>query len=358
MAKSDNDLKLTVAGKALTGWSSTTVTVGIEQMPNTFDILATEKSPIHADAVGVKEGSPCVVQLGADKVITGYVDSVLPYFQPGAHGVRLVGRGKCQDLVDCSAEWKGCQVSGSNATEIATKLAAPYGITVKCLSEPGPVVPQFNINVGDTPADVLELITRHAGLLYYEDPDGNLILAEVAAEDAGSGFVEGKNVQAASFLRSIAQRYSDYKCSLLSVDTSGLFEFSDGLFYFAAKDPFVGRRRQLVIVAEGVTGGLELARTRALWEASRRAGRGRAVSVTVDSWRDGKGKLWTPNTLAPISLPTLTLTDAKYCIATVAYKMDLEGGRTAEVTLMPRESFIPAPIRLQPLVGGVVGPGG
>lgn len=354
----DDDLVLTVDGKAFTGWTSTEVTVSIEQMPNTFSVLATEKSPIATDAAGVKEGSPCTVALGKDKVITGYVDTVVPYFAPGAHGVRLIGRGKCQDLVDCSAEWKGSQVSGSNALEIASKLAAPYGITAKALTDPGPVVPQFNINIGDTPADVLELVTRHAALLYYEDAEGNLVLSEVAAEDAASGFVEGQNVQAASVVKSMAQRYSDYKASLLSIDTSGLFEYSEGLYYFHAKDPFVSRHRQLVNVAEGVMGGLDLAKRRALWDASRRAGRGRAVNVTVDSWRDKAGKLWTPNTLAPIALPTLTLAEARYCIATVTFKRDLGSGTSAEVTLMPRESFLPAPLVLQPLIPGVIGPEG
>lgn len=354
----DHDLTLTVDGKAFTGWSAVEVTVSIEQMPNSFSILATEKTPLGKDAAGIKEGAACTVQLGGDKVITGYVDTVIPYFSPGAHGVRLVGRGKCQDLVDCSAEWNGCQVSGANALEIATKLAAPYGITARALTDPGPVVPQFNINVGDTPADILELVTRHAALLYYEDPDGNVVLSEVAAEDAASGFVEGQNVQAASVVKSMAQRYSNYVASLLQVDTSGLFEYSPGLFYFDAKDPFVSRHRRLVNVAEGVMGGLDLARRRALWEASRRAGRGRAVNVTCDSWRDGAGKLWTPNTLAPIALPSLTLSQAVYCISTVTFKMDLSGGRTADVTLMPRESFTPAPLVLQPLIPGVIGPGG
>lgn len=348
----NNDLTLTVDGKSFTGWTGVAVTLSIEQMPNAFVIEATERSPIVTDALGIKEGSRCTVSLGKDKVITGYVDTVAPYFQPGAHGVRLIGRGKCQDLVDCAAQWKGCQVSGSNALEIATKLAAPFGITAKALGDPGPVVPQFNISVGDTTTDVLELVTRHSGLLYYEDPDGNLVLAEVAPDDAASGFVEGQNVQSASVLKSLAQRYSSYTCSLLSIDTSGLFEDAAGLYYFETKDPFVGRHRPLVIVAEGVGNTIEFAKKRALWEAARRAGRGRAVNVTVDSWRDGAGKLWTPNTLAPISLPTLALADARYCISTVTFKQDLEGGTTAEVTLMPRESFIPAPIVLQPTVPG------
>lgn len=348
-----NSLTLTVDGKALTGWSAVEVTLGIEQMPNTFVITATEKNPVLKDAAGIKEGSPCTVALGKDKVITGYVDTINPTISAGAHAVRLIGRGKCQDLVDCSAEWKGCQVSGANALEIATKLAAPYGIKVKALSKPGPVVPQFNINVSDTPAAILEQVCRHAGLLYYEDREGNLVLSEVTPDTAASGFEQGKNVEQAGLVKSISQRFSKYRCSLLSVDTSGLFEYSDGLFFFEAEDPYVSRHRQLVIVAEGVMGGLDLAKKRALWEASRRAGRCRTVELVCDSWRDKDGKLWTPNTLAPLKLPGLTLPEALYCISQVTFRQDLEGGTTASVTLMPSESFEPEPIVLQPLLPGV-----
>lgn len=352
--RGDGELTLTVDGQDLSGWEQVEVTLSMEQMPNTFQVVASQDNPALRDGAGIKEGAACTVQIGGDRVVTGYVDTLQSFYSAGAHGVRLIGRGKCQDLVDCSAEWDGCQISGATALEIAQKLAKPYGITAKAMSDPGGVVPQFNINVTDTPADILELVCRHAGLCYYEDADGNLILAEVGDEDAASGFVEGENVQKAAVLKSIGQRYSDYKCSYLSIDTSGLLNYSDGLFFFAAQDPFVSRHRQLVTVADGVMGGNELAKKRALWDASRRAGRGRSVAVTVDSWRDGAGKLWAPNTLAPVSLPRLNLTDALYCIATVTFRRDADGGTTADVNLMPRESFTPAPIVLQPQLPGLV----
>jgi prophage tail gpP-like protein len=345
---------LTVDGRRLSGWTSVEVTRGIERLPNSFSFQASENSPALADARTVREGDPCTVRIGADVVITGYVDEVSPQMSAGSHDVRVTGRGKCQDLVDCAAIWKGCQVSGSNALEIARKLAEPYGVTVSLVGDGGPTVPQFNISVGDTPAAILELVTRHAGLLYYEGTDGNLILSVISADRAGSGVAEGVNVQAARFRRSMAQRFSRYECALLSVDTSGLFQDQEGLFYAVAEDPNVPRLRRMVIVAEGVQGGLELARRRARWEASRRAGRARSVTVTVDGWRDRAGRLWTPNTLVPVKLPTLELPSALYCLSEVTYRSGLDTGQVTEVTLMPQESFAVEPIMLQPVLPGLV----
>lgn len=354
----NDELTLKVDGKRLSGWTDVSVTLGMQQIPNSFRISATQESPILRDASSVREGQACEVSLGDDLVVTGYVDIVAPGFAPGSHDVQIIGRGKCQDLVDCSAEWKGCQISGANALEIAQKLAEPYGISVTMLGDaaPGSAVPQFNINVTDTPADIIELITRHAALVYYEGADGGLILAELSPQMAGSGFVEGQNIERARWVRSQAQRYSEYVCSLLSVDTSGLFEDQDGLFYHTEEDPNVGRHRRLVMVAEGVMGGLELAKKRAVWEAARRAGRGRSAVVTVDSWRDGKGKLWAPNTLAPVSLPSLGLTGAVWCISEVTFRLGERGGRTADVELLPQEAFQPEPIQLQPQIPGVIPP--
>jgi prophage tail gpP-like protein len=351
---SADDLTLTVDGQALTGWTDVTVTRGIEQMPSSFVIAATEASPVTSRARMIKEGRPCTIKLGRDTVVTGYVDTVVAQIGAAEHAVVITGRGKCQDLVDCAAEWKGGQISGANALEIAKKLAKPYGIEVKALDDPGPAVPQFNINVTDTPASVLELITRHAALLYYEGPNGELILAEASTADAASGFVEAKNVERASVSRSVAQRYSEYVCSLISVATSALENFSDGLFFFTSKDPNVARHRRLVLVADAVFESQHLAEKRANWEASRRAGRGSVAAIVVDSWRDAKGKLWTPNTVAPIELPSLKLTGAKWLISAVTYRRSLQGGTTAEVILMPRESFLPEPVVLQPVLPGLV----
>ena len=347
-----DDLVLKIGGQTFTGWTEIEVERGIERMPNTFKISATEDNPVSRGAAGIQKGSACTVSLGSDLVLTGSVNIVAPAIGPGQHALTIQGRGKCQDLTDCSAEWPNCQISGSNALEIAQKLAKPYGITVKNLGPAGPTVPQFNINVAETPAEILELITRHAQLLYYEAPDGNLILAQAGTVKAASGFAEGQNIQAGSAVYSDAEQYSDYTVSLLSVNSSPLLVDNDSLYYANVKNPNVTRHRKLVTVAEGVPGGQELAQKRAVWDMNRRAGRGRAIRVTADSWRDKAGKLWEPNTLAPVTSPRLRAKEPGLCIASVIYRLG-EGGKTSEVMLMPKEAFLPEPILLQPVIFGL-----
>jgi prophage tail gpP-like protein len=73
------------------------------------------------------------------------------------------------------------------------------------------------------------------------------------------------------------------------------------------------------MVAEGCMGGLDLAKRRALWEASRRAGRGSQVMRHGRQLARRAGKLWMPNTLAPVHLPRLHLKGARYCISQVTF---------------------------------------
>jgi prophage tail gpP-like protein len=81
---------------------------------------------------------------------------------------------------------------------------------------------------------------------------------------------------------------------------------------------------------------------------ARRIGRSQALSLTVDSWRDSAGMLWTPNNLAPIYLPAAKLTPSTpWLISEVSYILDLEGGTTADIVMMPPEAFTVAPSDLQ-----------
>jgi hypothetical protein len=99
-----NDLQLIVNGTAWQGWQEVKVTRDCERVPASFDISATEKFPGlgQIDDVAISAGSPCTIKLGSDPVITGYVDRVVPTVDAGNHVLRIQGRSKLEDIVDCS----------------------------------------------------------------------------------------------------------------------------------------------------------------------------------------------------------------------------------------------------------------
>ena len=71
----------------------------------------------------------------------------------------------------------------------------------------------------------------------------------------------------------------------------------------------------------------------------------RPFKLTCDSWRDSAGKLWQPNYLATVDLPTLKLSKVKWIIATVTFRKDASGTH-ADLTLMPPDAFSVQPSTL------------
>lgn len=360
------EITLTVGGRNLRGWTGMRLTRGIERLPSDFDLTMTEFAPGDPISLPVKPGDSCKVKLGDDLVISGFTDRIRPRISPTEHAINVVGRGKCADLVDCSAEWPKTQFRNLNAFQLAQKLVLPYqrdtgGLKVKCTVPTGlPTVPSFNLMLGETSFEIIERCARFSSLLAYDQPDGNLLLTRVNETDThASGFEEGVNVQTGSADIGMDQRFSEYFCYLQSVDL-----FQDvgigGLLASKALDKTVTRHRRKVVIAEspGSDQGFKVATQRANWEMARRYGRSFVVNLTVDSWRDKAGRLWTPNALAPLDMPSLKLArkntqGIKWTIAQVTYNLTEATGTTAEVTLMPAEAFKVQPTIITPVYGDI-----
>lgn len=355
MAQDDGDVTLIVNGGEMSGWTEVEVTRGIELMPSSFNIALTERYPGGAQ-LAVQPGDKCQVKIGGDVVITGYVDRFMPRIDSGNHTVRVIGRSKSCDLVDCAAEWPGGQISGSTALGIAQKLAKPYGITVSGKVDTGAPIPQFNLTLGESPFAIIERVARYRGLLFYDQPDGSCVLDQAGSGKHSSGVIEGQNLEAGEAAYCMDERFSDYRSFLQSVDT--LTDTGDGgNQIFHATDPGVPRHRQRDIIAEAGGGGLDVAKQRAIWEAARRAGRSNQLNLTVDAWRDAGGNLWTPNWQIPVKSPTLKTPAYTWLIGAVTFRRG-EQGTHADLQIMPRPAFLPEPILLAPFPPDVPpGPG-
>lgn len=344
-----DDLSIEVGGSSISGWQEIEVTLRAEGFPNSFDIAFSTKQPLTNSVVIAKAGDPCAVYLGGDLVISGYVDMDANGGDARGHMLRLVGRGKTQDLVDCSAEWPSGQLINGTALDIATKLAQPYGIDVRMGdgADPGPQVPQWALNYTDTGADIIQRIARAAGLLAYEDANGALVLGTVGTTRAASGAVLPGNVQAWSVENSMNGRYSEVVCCLLGL--AALSDIPGSDFFDIEEDPNVPRHRRLDIILEQVgQDPVEFTKKKAMWEVARRAGRSSVVHVTVDSWRDAEGTLWTPNTSVPVDVPGLRV-DKLLVLSEVTFRRSSEGGTTADLMLMPPSAFTPEPLSLLPI---------
>jgi prophage tail gpP-like protein len=346
-------LTLLVNNQSWTGWQRVAVTRSMDIVPANFDIQVTEKYPLAPD-ISIKPGDPCQLKIGNDLVITGYVDRYAAALSPHDHTVRIAGRSKSEDLVDCAAfvgdtSKPGFQIMGGSALSIAQTLAKPYGVTISSIAGPGAQIPQFNVNLGETAWEIIDRITRFSKLIAYDLPDGSVVMAQAGSETMASGFSQGSNIEQAEVTFTMDERYSDYEGHLFSTLVFGNDTGANApTLGKVVKDAEVPRFRKRYIISEQTQMGDPIAYDRAVWERNRRAGRSQAVNIVCDSWRDMQGMLWAPNHLAPITLPELKLADASWLIAQITYVRD-ENGQHGLLILMPPSAFDPEPVVLQPL---------
>ncbi|GBQ53618.1 phage baseplate assembly protein [Komagataeibacter sucrofermentans] len=343
-----NQLRLLVNGRSYSGWLEQRVSCGVERMPRDFEVTATDRSPLTPSSITVEPGAEMRILLGDDPVITGYVDRVRPKISSGAHTLVISGRGCGQDLVDCSAILPGMAIGGSElqADGIIRPLAAKFGIDVTVqgdISLAG-AVPQFNINLGETPWDIIDRVTRWAGILCYEGADGNLVLSRVGQNAMASGVVEGVNLQDADATFSMDGRFSDYFAFVQSVDQFSQIGTQGDVGH--VQDMTVPRYRPRAIISEQTQNGQPIAMQRLNWEKARRIGQSQAVEVIVDSWRDSAGTLWTPNYRLPVHIPSLKIVNQTLVIGDVEFSRG-EDGTHAHMILMPPEAYEPEPNVLQ-----------
>ncbi|QZN97361.1 phage baseplate assembly protein [Symbiopectobacterium purcellii] len=346
----NDELILTVENRAITGWDRVRVTRSIERLPSDFDLgLMDYYATGDKERQIVNPGDKCTVALGDDLVITGYLDRWTSGLFRSQHEVRAMGRSKCQDLVDCSAEWQNNVINTSTALDIAKKLAAPYGISVTSDVTDMVTVPQFTINFGESPQAIIDRISRYSAFLYYDKPDGNLYLTRVGAKSAASGVEQGVNIEQAFFQSSVDERFSDYVG--LSLSLNKLEGDYSSLTLATAQDPDVAtmRYRKHITIVESTMAANKLAEQCINWEMNRRYGRSRQLQVTIDSWRDSSGALWQPNTLIPISIPVMGLEDESWLLGEVTFTRD-DSGTHAQMLLMPPEAFIVQPYQFYSLL--------
>lgn len=350
-----DDVSISVSGggaqTVLAGWQQVRVTVGIERVPPDFEVTYTETIADGTTSVA-QEGQSCTVSIGSDVIVTGYVDRVIPRISGDSHQLTLTGRGKTQDLVDCAAIWQGAMFQNVTALDMATKLGQPYSVTATSQESDLKRLPLVMVNIGETAYEIIDRVCKLSGVLAFENPDGTLQLARVGTTQAASGFQQGVNVQAASYERSMDQRFSDYTIvypgNQLLGDTG-----SAVLSVYNYTDTGVPRKRQKYVELLSNTVGVDLTKAQAMWEMNRRIGRSQVVRVTADSWRDQGGKLWTPNTLAVVDIPALKVSRTQLLIGEVSFVRGLDGGTTAELTLMPPQAFDVQPIVYMPIAADV-----
>lgn len=348
-----DEIKLKVGGRAYSGWKTARVTRGIESLSGSFEFTVSERWAAQDEPWPIQDGDACEVVVNGETLLTGYVDKREPSFE----GVRVSGRDKASDLVDCSAILDHWSFKGVNVRELVQQLADPYGIEVSL--QPGLVIPpatlpkKFDINPGDTSHNALENVCRVAGVLAVSDGLGGIVLTRAGRERCAVDLVQGVNILKGA--RASFDMTGRFRTYLVLGQHKGNDDFNgeqSAAVKGDAVDPNVRSTRTLVIRPEGNVTTAQ-AKQRAEWEAVTRAARSATVSVPVQGWTQGdKARtLWPINKLVRVDAPRLGV-NGDMLITAATYSLDLSGGTVTTLELKRPDAFLSLPA-----TGGVSGDG-
>ncbi|RQQ64352.1 phage baseplate assembly protein [Burkholderia stagnalis] len=345
---------LTQDGLSLTGWKSVRITRSIEVATSSFDLTCSADS--NTLKLVSKEGALIKVSIGDDVVLTGYVETIESIMTPRTHDIRISGRGKLADLIDCS-----CRIDKINANtrlvDLCTAIAQPYSVKVivadkatQQLLDQLPVLPRQLVSITETAWEVIERYARYCGVLVYEGAAGELVVATAGAEQGDSGVALGDNIEAIACTKTTLGTFSTFNAVLSAYSMGADDEGVENLpvVTVIAKST-AGRLRPTYFISEQSATDRLFVEKRVNWMASRAYGRSRRVRTMVDNWRDADGVPWTPNINYPVSADAVGVpAGTMLLLAEVTYILN-ENGTHAELVFGPRQGFLPEPVALDTL---------
>lgn len=339
-----NKIALRANGQDFSYWQSARVTRGIESIAGSFDLTVTDRWSQDEKPWDIVEEDVCQILLNGSTVITGFVDEVSTSYSDNSHSLRITGRDRTGQLVDCSADLGKWEYWDISLKTLAEKLCKPFGVNVALQS--GLVLPKspnkFSIDPGDTAFTVLEHACRLAGALPISDGNGGLILTRAGTSRATTALVEGENILSASATFNASGKFRTYKVLGQHKGSDEFFGPAASRIKATATDQNVRRSDRILIVRPEGNTTTEHAKRRAEWEATVRAARGSSISVTVAGWTQGDGSLWPVNALVQVRSKRIRIQGEM--LITQAVHTVSDRGTYTELTLRPPEAFKPEPV--------------
>lgn len=339
------ELTLSVAGKIWGGWTNMTINRSLESVAGEFDLTITARWSAAAPRA-IKPGMPCVVNIGSDRVLTGYIDDFIPSYDAENVAMRVLGRDKTGDLVDSSVVDKSGQWRGQKLESLASTLCKPYDIDVINETDTGDAFSGITLEQGETVFELLDRLAKQRGVLVTSDAWGRLVITRASTQRAGVALVLGDNILAARGRFSWQGRASQY--IIKGSAAAGGTTWDDqptkvvGGRQVVVTDSEITRYRPKILVNEDnlTVGG---ASARGEWYKARMQGEANTTEITVAGWRENgeTGPLWQLNRLVVVK-DAIQQLDVTWLIKTVSF-MEGDSGRVTVLSLVPPESMdIPA----------------
>jgi len=342
MPEAQDVVTLLVDGEELSGFKSVNIISSLETLCGSFEVTLADK--LDGKNFKLKTQSSCVVKIGSDTIITGFIDRVTPKFDARSHSVVIKGRDKTADLVDSSIETPPLEYGkNQDLFKLVQKWVAPHSITVIKDYDIVPKFPQkLAVSLGETCAEVIIRACRMKGIIPITDGTGRLLLTASGGELSDDSLAYEVNVKAGEADYDYANRFYKYtfrtqnnnEDEVIAELWNRSLEVSG-----SATDPSIKRQNRKVVLDAEHDATRDECKKRAEVEALVRAANGQTASVTVQGWRQSTGKLWKKNMIVPVDIPPLYI-NQELLISEVSYTLG-EDGSESTLKLVRPDAFNP-----------------
>tara|TARA_R110002153_G_C13332612_1_gene498606 strand:- start:24329 stop:25564 length:1236 start_codon:yes stop_codon:yes gene_type:complete len=336
-ATSIDEVAILINGERFRFWDRVTITRSID----TVDTVEFG-SPFDAETPSFRETfrpfsyKPIQITVGGTVLFTGTMVGVNPALGNEQKTVSVSGYSLAGVLNDCtppSSNTEKLEFNGQGLKEIATSLAAPFGVGVEFQAEQGAV---FDRVASDPSKKILSFIAdlaKQRNLIVSSTKDGKLLfLKSVEAGKPVANLSQGN-----SPLTSVEPFFSpqDYHSHISGIEP--VVVGSTGSQYTVKNPRLLGVTRPLTFsVTDTEGGGLKEAVEAKI---GRMFGNMASYSISVSTWRDPQGNLWEPNTTIKLLAPdAMIYKEYEFIIRSVQFERD-SGSATARLNLVIPGSF-------------------
>ena len=213
-------ITLSLGGRRFTRWQHVRITRDLATIAGGFEMQLFDGARVAAsdpayfeplvESTAIQPGMACELSIDSEPVLVGWIDDVDPTWEDGSRHLRITGRDKVGDLVDCSPMPEGpAELRNISLLDLARRVCAPFGITVRAETDIGPPFDLVAVYPHETALSMLEKQARQRAVLVVSDGVGGLVLTRAGTRRAPSPLRIGELIQRGSLKNSWAKRFSE-----------------------------------------------------------------------------------------------------------------------------------------------------
>lgn len=335
-ATTDDEVALLIDGRRFRFWDKVRITRSLDAM-DTVEFGA----PFDHQAPGFRETfrpfsfKPVVINVGGEPLFTGTMVTITPTVANDQKTVSVSGYATPGVLNDCTAPASDypLEFNGQTLRGIAEAIAAPFGLSVKFLADPGAPFERVASQPGKKALTFLVELAKQRNLVVASTERGELLFWQ----STGTGQPVARLEQGKAPVLSVTPFFSpqDYYSHVTGIEP---------VIVGLAGSQFTVRNPQL----EGVLRPFTFESPDSLdadVPATVQAKAGRmfanvaAYAIRVATWRDPNGQLWKPNTTLKLLAPdAMVYTEYEFTIRSIAFEEEADK-RTATLDLIIPGTF-------------------